>query len=82
MRNGILFMLKLCFGLGVALLNAQNLVPNPELEKNRVPVLKAGLPVVAEANSAALLKYDKLPLAFERNSDSKFLALFDGLFLH
>ena len=67
-----------CFGLTVALLNAQNIVTNG-VGENRVESVSSATPIrVAEANSATLQKYAELPLSFERRGESEFVARGEG----
>ena len=74
MRNRVPFMLTLCFGLGVASINAQSVVPTSGVENEKEAVPDVASRRVGETRSATLQKYDKLPLAFERSSASEFLA--------
>jgi hypothetical protein len=71
-------MLTSCLGLGLALSNAQNVVPNPGVENGKPTVPDVASGRVAEKKSATLQQYAKLPLSFERHGDSEFLARGQG----
>src|ERR1035437_9339402 len=78
MRNRVPSLLLACFGLSVALLNAQNIVANGPFE-NRIASVSSGTPIrAAEGKSPTLQKYADLPLSFERHGDSEFVARGQG----
>src|ERR1035437_5210421 len=78
MRNRVPSLLLACFGLSVALLNAQSIVANGPFE-NRIASLPSGTTIrAAEGKSSTLQKYAELPLSFERQGDSEFVARGQG----
>jgi hypothetical protein len=78
LKNRVMFLLTSCFGLCVALLNAQNVVPNPGVESRKAAIPDVAARRFAETRNTTLQKYGNLPLAFERRGRSDFLARGQG----